>query len=168
MSVNPNIAWANNLTPLYTLIGASTSPATTSASNVLNYNSNGLATISITALNANAGVTALTIPSTYFPSATTTYRLTANWRFDTAVFNPTPTTGAVGLYGSVGGASTAEIDIANTGSMRNNLTAVFLGGNNFVFTFYNGTLASITSGTLTFTSMSISDVTTCNAPFGAF
>jgi len=168
MSINPNIAWANNSTPLFSFVGASVSPATTSASNVLNYNSNGLATIAITSLIANSGVTALTIPSTYFPSATTTYRLTANWRFDTAVFNPTPTTGAVGLYGSRGGASTAEIDIANTGSMRNNMTAVFLGGNNYSFTFYNGTLATITSGTLTFTSMSISAVTTSNTPFGAF
>jgi hypothetical protein len=168
MSINPNIAWANNSTPLFSFVGASVSPATTSASNVLNYNSNGLATIAIAGLLANNGVTALTIPSTYFPSATTTYRLTANWRFDTAVFNPTPTTGAVGLYGNRGGASTAEIDIANTGSMRNNMTAVFLGGNNYVFTFYNGTLATITSGTLTFTSMSISDVTTSNTAFSAF
>jgi hypothetical protein len=169
MSINPNIAWANNSTPLFSFVGATTSPATTSASNVLYYNSNGLAPISITNLIANSfDNTTVTIPSTYFPSATTTYRLTASWRFDDAVFNPTPTTGVVGVQGQYGGASTAEVDNANSGGMRGTFSAVFLGGNNVPFVFYNGTLATITSGTLTFTSMSISAVTTSNVAFGAF
>jgi len=168
MSINPNIAWANNSTPLFSFAGASVSPATTSASNVLFYNSNGLATISVAGVIANSFATVLTIPSTYFPSATTTYRLTASWRFDNAVFSPSPVTGVIGIQGGYGGASTAEFDNANSGGMRGNLSAVFRGGNNFPFLFYNGTLSSNTSGTLRFTSMSISAVTTSNTAFGAF
>ena len=168
MSVNPNDAWINNSTPLFSLVGTPASGATTSASNVLFQDLNGLSAINIAAMTANTACNVLTVPAaTYFPSATTTYRLTTSWRFDSAVFSNAPTTGSVALGGNLGrGVSTTEVDNASNGSMRGNYSTVFLGNANYVFQFYNSTPATITSGVLTITSLSVSGVTTSNVSMG--
>lgn len=168
MSVNPNDAWINNSTPLFSLVGTPASGATTSASNVLFHDLNGLPAINIAAMTANTACNVLTVPAaTYFPSATTTYRLTTSWRFDGSNFNPYPTTGSVGVAGNLGrGASTSEVSALNDGSMRGNYSTVFLGGANYVFQFFNSTPATITSGVLTITSLSVNGVTTSNVSMG--